>query len=156
MDVPAGRDHHAQARRGSNRKRRRQNLRRAIIQQTFIEILCSSGDERRTLFETVAAHLETQAPNIEKDPMSAGCSAFCSTRRRSHRPLFQGRHQPEQSVPVTAVLLDIATYGEVVGLIGLIGMAVMISAAFLELREPKDSKSPQELPVITTHSRGWL
>lgn len=37
------------------------------MQQTFIEILRSSVDERRTLFETVAAHLETQAPNIEKD-----------------------------------------------------------------------------------------
>ena len=37
------------------------------MQKTFIEILRSSVDERRALFETVAAHLETQAENIEKD-----------------------------------------------------------------------------------------
>ncbi|MFU0505266.1 nucleotidyl transferase AbiEii/AbiGii toxin family protein [Pseudaminobacter sp. NGMCC 1.201702] len=37
------------------------------MQKTFIEILRSTVDERRTLFETVAAHLETQAQNIEKD-----------------------------------------------------------------------------------------
>jgi hypothetical protein len=37
------------------------------MQQTFIEILRSSADDRRALFSTVAAHLETRAENIEKD-----------------------------------------------------------------------------------------
>ena len=35
--------------------------------KTFIEVLRSSVDDRRALFETVAAHLETQAQNVEKD-----------------------------------------------------------------------------------------
>lgn len=37
------------------------------MQQTFIEILRSSVDERRALFEATAAHLGTQAANVEKD-----------------------------------------------------------------------------------------
>ena len=49
--------------------------------------------------------------------------------------------------PVIAVLLDIVTYGEEVGRTELIGMAVMLSAAFLALREPKDSKPPHVLPA---------
>ena len=37
------------------------------MQQTFIEILRSSVDERRALFEASAAQLGTQAANVEKD-----------------------------------------------------------------------------------------
>lgn len=37
------------------------------MQQTFVEILRSTADERRALFSWVAAQLETQAANIEKD-----------------------------------------------------------------------------------------
>ena len=58
--------------------------------------------------------------------------------------------------PVIAVLLGIVVYGEEVGFIEMIGMAVMLSAAFLALRDPKDSKSPKALSVITAHSRDWL
>ena len=54
--------------------------------------------------------------------------------------------------PVIAVLLGIFTYGEKVGFIEFVGMAVMLFAAFLALREPQDSKSPQPLPVITAHT----
>ena len=35
------------------------------MQKTFIEILRSSVDERRTLFETVAAHLEAKGDRRE-------------------------------------------------------------------------------------------
>jgi hypothetical protein len=37
------------------------------MQKTFIEILRSNADERRAIFETAAAHLKTQAQNVEKD-----------------------------------------------------------------------------------------
>ncbi|MEK1893086.1 MAG: nucleotidyl transferase AbiEii/AbiGii toxin family protein [Rhizobium sp.] len=37
------------------------------MQETFIEILRSSADDRRALFSTVAAGLETRAENVEKD-----------------------------------------------------------------------------------------
>ena len=53
--------------------------------------------------------------------------------------------------PVIAVLLGIFTYGEEVGIIELIGMTVMLAAAFLALREPKGSKSPQARPATTAH-----
>jgi hypothetical protein len=36
------------------------------MQETFIEILRSSADDRRALFSTVAAGLETRAENVEK------------------------------------------------------------------------------------------
>lgn len=51
------------------------------MQKTFIEILHSSVDERRTLFETVAAHLATQAPNIEKDLYVCWVLDFLFNRR---------------------------------------------------------------------------
>lgn len=51
------------------------------MQKTFIEILRSSVDERRTLFETVAAHLETQAQNIEKDLYVCWVLDFLFNRR---------------------------------------------------------------------------
>jgi len=51
------------------------------MQKTFIEILRSSVDERRTLFETVAAHLETQAANIEKDLYVCWVLDFLFNRR---------------------------------------------------------------------------
>ena len=51
------------------------------MQKTFIEILRSSVDERRTLFETVAAHLGTQAPNIEKDLYVCWVLDFLFNRR---------------------------------------------------------------------------
>jgi len=41
--------------------------RRRSMQQTFVEILRSSVDDRRALFSMVAAHLETRAENVEKD-----------------------------------------------------------------------------------------
>lgn len=58
--------------------------------------------------------------------------------------------------PVIAVLLGIVVYGEEVGFIEMIDMTVMLYAAFLALREPKGSKSPQALPVITADNRDWL
>jgi len=51
------------------------------MQQTFIEILRSSVDERRALFETVAAQLETQAANIEKDLYVCWVLDFLFNRR---------------------------------------------------------------------------
>ena len=51
------------------------------MQKTFIEILRSSVDERRTLFETVAAHLDTQAMNIEKDLYVCWVLDFLFNRR---------------------------------------------------------------------------
>jgi len=51
------------------------------MQKTFIEILRSSVDERRTLFETVAAHLDTQAANIEKDLYVCWVLDFLFNRR---------------------------------------------------------------------------
>jgi len=37
------------------------------MQTTFVEILRSSADERRALYSTVAARLQTRAENVEKD-----------------------------------------------------------------------------------------
>lgn len=51
------------------------------MQQTFIEILRSSVDERRALFETVAAALETQAANVEKDLYVCWVLDFLFNRR---------------------------------------------------------------------------
>jgi hypothetical protein len=51
------------------------------MQQTFIEILRSSVDERRALFEAAAAHLETQAANIEKDLYVCWVLDFLFNRR---------------------------------------------------------------------------
>ena len=51
------------------------------MQKTFIEVLRSSIDERRTLFETVAAHLETQAQNVEKDLYVCWALDFLFNRR---------------------------------------------------------------------------
>lgn len=51
------------------------------MQKTFIEVLRSSVDERRTLFETVAAHLETQAENVEKDLYVCWVLDFLFNRR---------------------------------------------------------------------------
>ncbi len=51
------------------------------MQKTFIDILRASVDERRTLFETVAAHLGTQAPNIEKDLYVCWVLDFLFNRR---------------------------------------------------------------------------
>jgi hypothetical protein len=62
---------------------RSQNPRRAIMQKTFIEILRSSVDERRALFETVAAHLGTQAANVEKDLYVCWVLDFLFNRRRN-------------------------------------------------------------------------
>lgn len=51
------------------------------MQRTFIDILRSTVDERRTLFETVAAQLETQAANIEKDLYVCWVLDFLFNRR---------------------------------------------------------------------------
>jgi hypothetical protein len=51
------------------------------MQKTFIEVLRSSVDERRALFETVAAHLKTQAANIEKDLYVCWALDFLFNRR---------------------------------------------------------------------------
>ncbi|PTE06226.1 nucleotidyl transferase AbiEii/AbiGii toxin family protein, partial [Mesorhizobium helmanticense] len=51
------------------------------MQQTFIEILRSSVDDRRALFSTVAAHLETRAENIEKDLYVCWVLDFLFNRR---------------------------------------------------------------------------
>ena len=51
------------------------------MQKTFIEILRSSVDERRTLFEMVAAGLETQAQNVEKDLYVCWVLDFLFNRR---------------------------------------------------------------------------
>ncbi len=48
--------------------------------------------------------------------------------------------------PVIAVLLGIVTYGEQVGLIDVIGMGVMLVAAFLALRDPSRSRDPVAVP----------
>ncbi|TAN16220.1 MAG: nucleotidyl transferase AbiEii/AbiGii toxin family protein, partial [Rhizobiaceae bacterium] len=52
------------------------------MQKTFIEVLRSSVDESRALFETVAAHLKTQAANIEKDLYVCWVLDFLFNRRR--------------------------------------------------------------------------
>ncbi|GEC17459.1 nucleotidyl transferase AbiEii/AbiGii toxin family protein [Nitrobacter winogradskyi] len=51
------------------------------MQKTFIEVLRSSVDDRRALFDTVAAHLETQAANIEKDLYVCWALDFLFNRR---------------------------------------------------------------------------
>ncbi|CKX92052.1 Uncharacterised protein [Mycobacterium tuberculosis] len=51
------------------------------MQKTFIEILRSSADDRRTLFETVAAALKTQAKNVEKDLYVCWVLDFLFNRR---------------------------------------------------------------------------
>lgn len=51
------------------------------MQQTFIEILRSSVDERRALFEAAAAHLGTQAANVEKDLYVCWVLDFLFNRR---------------------------------------------------------------------------
>lgn len=51
------------------------------MQQTFIEILRSSVDDRRALFSTVAAHLETRAENVEKDLYVCWVLDFLFNRR---------------------------------------------------------------------------
>ncbi len=51
------------------------------MQEAFIEILRSTVDERRALFSTVAAQLETQAANIEKDLYVCWVLDFLFNRR---------------------------------------------------------------------------
>lgn len=51
------------------------------MNKIFIEILRSSADERRTLFETVAADLQTQAANVEKDLYVCWVLDFLFNRR---------------------------------------------------------------------------
>lgn len=51
------------------------------MHQTFIEILRSTIEERRTLFSTVAAELETRAENIEKDLYVCWALDFLFNRR---------------------------------------------------------------------------
>lgn len=51
------------------------------MRKTFIEILRSSVDDRRALFSTVAAYLETQAQNIEKDLYVCWVLDFLFNRR---------------------------------------------------------------------------
>ena len=51
------------------------------MQKTFIEILRSSVDERRALFETGAAYLKTQARNVEKDLYVCWVLDFLFNRR---------------------------------------------------------------------------
>jgi drug/metabolite transporter (DMT)-like permease len=55
--------------------------------------------------------------------------------------------------PVIAVLLGIFTYGEEVSLIDIIGMAIMLSAAFLALRERKQGTSSTS-PLLIPRSAG--
>lgn len=51
------------------------------MQQTFIEILRAGVDERRALFEAAAAHLGTQAANVEKDLYVCWVLDFLFNRR---------------------------------------------------------------------------
>lgn len=51
------------------------------MQQAFIEILRSTIDERRALFSTVAADLQTRAENIEKDLYVCWVLDFLFNRR---------------------------------------------------------------------------
>lgn len=53
------------------------------MQQTFVEILRSTADERRALFSSVAAQLETQAANIEKDLYVCWVLDFLFNRRQT-------------------------------------------------------------------------
>ncbi len=52
------------------------------MQQTFVEILRSTADERRALFSSVAAQLETQAANVEKDLYVCWILDFLFNRRQ--------------------------------------------------------------------------
>lgn len=52
------------------------------MQKTFIEILRSSGDERRAIFESAAARLGTQAQNVEKDLYVCWVLDFLFNRRQ--------------------------------------------------------------------------
>lgn len=52
------------------------------MQQTFVEILRSTTDERRALFSSVAAQLETQAANVEKDLYVCWVLDFLFNRRQ--------------------------------------------------------------------------
>ena len=56
------------------------------MQETFIEILRASVDDRRALFSTVAAGLETRAENVEKDLYVCWVLDFLFNRR-SHDPI---------------------------------------------------------------------
>jgi len=56
------------------------------MQETFIEILRASVDDRRALFSTVAAGLETRAENVEKDLYVCWVLDFLFNRRR-HDPI---------------------------------------------------------------------
>lgn len=56
------------------------------MQQTFIEILRSSPDDRRALFSTVAAHLDTRAENVEKD-LYVCCALDFLFNRRPNDPV---------------------------------------------------------------------
>ncbi|WP_439630794.1 nucleotidyl transferase AbiEii/AbiGii toxin family protein [Shinella sp.] len=53
------------------------------MQQTFVEILRSTVDERRALFSSVAARLETQAAKVEKDLYFCWVLDFLFNRRQS-------------------------------------------------------------------------
>ena len=66
------------------------------MHQTFIEILRSSADERRALFSTVAADLETRAENIEKDLYVCWVLDFLFNRRPDDpiRLYFKGGDEP--------------------------------------------------------------
>ncbi|WJI52011.1 EamA family transporter [Mesorhizobium sp. C089B] len=55
--------------------------------------------------------------------------------------------------PVIAVVLGIITYGEEVSLIDIIGMAIMLFAAFLALRERKQETSSASPPLIPRSAR---
>ncbi len=60
--------------------------RRGSMQETFIEILRASVDDRRALFSTVAAGLETRAENVEKDLYVCWVLDFLFNRR-PHDPI---------------------------------------------------------------------
>ena len=51
------------------------------MQKAFIEILRSTADERRAIFESAAARLDTQAPNTEKDLYVCWVLDFLFNRR---------------------------------------------------------------------------
>lgn len=51
------------------------------MQQTFIDVLRASVDERRAIFEAAAAHLNTQAQNVEKDLYVCWVLDFLFNRR---------------------------------------------------------------------------
>ena len=63
------------------------------MQQTFIEILRSSADDRRALFSTVAGDLETRAENVEKDLYVCWVLDFLFNRR-ADGPISTSRAAP--------------------------------------------------------------